>query len=137
MSLHASRSSRSIRDKKQYSPKHLIEAVSQDMAFRSRFVEMRVRCHLTTSQLDDAIAAISGFIATEFSDELKQFRTVGDRGAFINRVIAKAREVQSDGYATVELLDTLIKDIDASSHQLRQIVECLKLLDNSKSGQIV
>lgn len=137
LSLHAGRNSRKLYGNKQYSPKALIEAASQDMAYRSRLVELRVQCSVNASILDEAIDAISSFIRTEFTDELTSYKTVADKSAFIERVVSGAIDIRAEADSLIELLDTLVKDIDSSSFRLTQMVECLKLLDNSKGGSVV
>lgn len=137
LASHASRVSRRMYGQKQFSPKSLMEASSQDMSIRSRLVEIRVQCSLTTSMLDAAIDGMRGYISTEYSDDLKVFKTIGDRKAFLDRIVKGALDLMAEGSTVVDLIDTLVKDIDATSHQLRQMVECLKLLDQSKGGRVV
>jgi hypothetical protein len=137
LSMHAGRTSRRLYGAKQYSPKALIDASLNDLAVRSRLVEVRVQCSIQIDLLHDAIKTIKHYITTQYHTELAKFKTVGQRNALIDRVINEALTVEGGGQALIKLLDDLINDIDKSSFQLRNMLEALKLLDGSKSGQVV
>lgn len=137
LALHAGRTSRRLHGTKQYSPKSLIDASLNDLACRSRLVEIRVQCSVQIDLLHDASKAMRHYITTKFYDDLANYKTVGQRNALIDRVVSAALLVESEGSALIKLLDDLINDIDKSSFHLRNMVEALKLLDSSKSGQVV
>lgn len=137
LSMHAGRTSRQLHGKKQYSPKALIDASLNDLSVRSRLVEIRVQCSIQIDLLHDAIKAIKHFITTQYHVELAKFKTVGERSAFLERVLATAIEIESGGQALIKLLDDLISDIDKSSYHLSHMVDGLKLLDGSKSGAVI
>lgn len=137
LSMHAGRTSRRLHGTKQYSPKSLIEASLNDLACRSRLVEVRVQCSIQIDLLHDAVKAMRHYITTEFVEDLKEYKTVGQRNALIDRVVSAALVTQSEGQALIKLLDDLINDIDKASYHLRLMIETLKLLDASKSGQVV
>lgn len=132
LALHAARLSRQMYGKKQYSPQALLESSLQDSSYRSRMVEIRVQANLHTSLLDDAIDVIKRYITTEFYDELSGYKTVDQRKSMIDRIVASALELKSEGEALVELLDTLVRDIDQTSFQLERMIKALELLSHSK-----
>lgn len=134
LSMHAGRTSRRMHGKKQYSPKSLIDAALNDLACRSRLVELRVQASIQISLLHDAIKAMRHYITNEFDDELSEYKTVGQRSALIDRVITKALEVESNGKAIIEMMDHLIVDIDKASYHLRAMCDALKLVMD-KPGQ--
>lgn len=136
LAMHAGRTSRRMHGKKQYSPKSLIDAALNDLACRSRLVELRVRASIEASLLHDAIKAVRHYITNEFDVELAKYKTVDQRKAVIDRAIKRSLEVESELVALVELLDTLISDIDKSSYQLKVMVDALKLIADNK-GQVV
>lgn len=136
LSLHAGRTSRKLHGKQQYSLKSLIDASLNDLAARSRLVEVRVQCSIQIDLLHDAAKAMKQHITTEFHEELKEYKTVGQRTAVIERVIKASLETESEGHALIKMLDDLIGDIDKSSFQLRNMLEALKLLAE-KPGQVV
>lgn len=136
LSMHAGRTSRRLHGTKQYSPKSLIDASLNDLAVRSRLVEVRVQCSIQIDLLHDAVKAIKHYIMTEYDEELSVYKTVGQRGALIDRVVAAALVTQSEGQALVKLLDDLVSDIDKASFHLRNMLDALKLI-SEKPGQVV
>lgn len=137
LSMHAGRTSRRLYGTKQYSPKALIDASLNDLSVRSRLVEVRVQCSIHIDLLHDAIKAIKHYITTQYHTELAKFKTVGQRNALIDRVVNEALKAEGEGQALIKLLDDLINDIDKASFQLRNMIEGLKLLAESKSGQVL
>ncbi len=137
LSMHAGRTSRRLHGTKQYSPKSLIDASLNDLACRSRLVEVRVQCSIQIDLLHDAVKAMKHYISTEYNDEMKAYKTVAQRTAFLDRVVAASLVIESEGKALIKLLDDLINDIDKASYHLRLMIDALKLLDGSKSGQVV
>jgi len=137
LGLHASRTSRNITGEKRYSPKTLIDANLKDLSYRARMVEIRVKNDIQLSVLREAISAMRRHISTEYSDELRDFSTAEQRKSFVDRVIKSANEFIAEGEALLGTLDTLIKDIDQGGFAVRNIIECLKLLDGAKGGRVV
>ena len=136
LSMHAGRTSRRLHGSKQYSPKALIDASLNDLSCRSRLVEVRVQCSIQIDLLHDAIKAMKHYITTQYNEEMKVYKTVGQRTAFIERVVATALVIESDGKALIKLLDDLINDIDKASYHLRLMIDCLKLIVD-KPGQVI
>jgi hypothetical protein len=128
LALHAGRLSRNLHGEKRYSPKHIIDANMQDMANRARMVEIRVKNDIQLSTLRSAIQAMRRHISTEYAEELREFSTAPQRSAFVDRVLKASVQLLEEGEALIELLDTLIKDIDQTSHTMRHIIEALKLV---------
>lgn len=137
LSLHAGRLSRNIRGERRYSPKILIDASLQDLSYRSRLVEIRVKNDLQLATLREAIDAMRRHISTEYSEDLRDFATAEQRRSFVDRVLKNQKTFLAEGEAFIHTLDSLIKDIDQGGYNLKAIVECLKLLDGSKSGRVV
>lgn len=137
LSLHASRLSRGIRGKDRYSPQVLIDASLQDMSNRARLVELRVKNDMQLATVREAIAAMSKHINTEYSDDLRDYSTVDQRRALVDRALKNSKEYLAEGEAFLATLDTLIKDIDQAGYSIKAIIECLKLLDGHKAGKVV
>ena len=136
LSMYAGRTSRKLFGKQQYALKALIDASLNDLAVRSRLVELRVQCSIQIDLLHSATKAMKQQITTEFHEELKAYKTVGQRTAVIERCVKGALDIESEGSALIKLLDDMIGDIDKSSFQLRNMLEALKLL-SEKPGQVV
>ena len=137
LSLHNSRVLRDLKGEQRYSPKLLIDANLTDLSFRSRLVDMRVRNDVKLSTLREALDAIRGHISTQYSTELKSFSTVDQRRAFVDRAVKNSAQLLADGEALLTTIDALIKDIDQSNFHFKTIIECLKLMDSSKTGTTV
>jgi len=136
--LHSGRTSRKLYGDKRYSGKSIIEASSNDMAARSRLVEIRVKASRQIDVLHDACKAMKHSMLTNFSDEInKRFTTVGARTAFAETMIARALEIQTEGAGLIKVLDSLIEDIDKSGYHLSNMADVLKLLDSRKGSGIV
>ncbi|MGF3930105.1 hypothetical protein ACQX74_14480 [Staphylococcus aureus] len=137
MGLMANRTSRSLHGRKQFSPKSLLEATSNDLSARARLVEIRVRATVNLDLLQEACDALRNHIYTEYAQELKQFGSSAEqRKALVERVQGTARTLMTEGKALVDVLDQIVKDIDSASHHLRHMIDVLKLLDGSK-GKVV
>ncbi|WP_391857251.1 hypothetical protein, partial [Vibrio cidicii] len=64
MGLMANRTSRSLHGRKQFSPKSLLEATSNDLSARARLVEIRVRATVNLDLLQEACDALRNHIYT-------------------------------------------------------------------------
>lgn len=135
--LHTSRSSRALTGKDRYSPKKLIDAAAKDMSVRARLVELRVSNDRKLSHLQEAMEAIRRYVMTEYADDLQEFSTAEQRRAFVDRVLKSAHSLVSEGNQLLGMLDLLIKDVDQTSHAMKHIVDCLKLLDNKNVGRTI
>lgn len=136
LGLHASRISRTMYDKRQYSAQALMDATSSDLAYRSRMVELRVKASLRISMMEAAIGSIRKYIYTKYVKANGAFSTEASRQAFIDTVLKSYITDVNEARALIELCDTLIKDIDQASFSLRNMLECLKLLSETK-GKII
>jgi hypothetical protein len=138
LALHATRTSRGLATRKErYNPHTLIDAGLNDMSARARMVELRVRVDLNLSSLREAMSAFSKHVMTEYSEELREYKTAEQRRAFVDRISKQARKLLAEGDALIQTIDALVKDIDQSGHSMRHAIECLKLLDGSKGGRVV
>ncbi len=135
--LHASRTSRSLMGNDRYSPKKIIDAAVKDLSTRARLVEIRVANDRNLSHLRSAVEALRRYISTEYSEELRDFSTADQRKSFVDRVMRSAHEVLEQGDAVMNVVDHLIKDIDQSSHAMRHVVDCLKLLENKNGSKVI
>lgn len=137
LSLHAARDSRALTGNDRYSPKKLVDAVMKDLSTRSRLVEIRVRNDRAMSHVREATEAVRRYIITEYADDLREFGTANERQSYVDRVLKAANTYMSEGSAVLDTIDTLIKDIDQSSHSLRHAVDCLKLLENKHGSKVI
>lgn len=136
LSLHASRVSRTIYDKRQYSPHVLMDASTMDLAFRSRIVELRVKASLHISIMETAINSIKQYIYSKYVQNSNVFTTENSRQSYINTVLKSYISEVDKAKSFIQLCDTLVKDIDQAGFNLRNMLDCLKLISETK-GKIV
>lgn len=134
--LLASRTSRSLHGKKAFSPTAIIDASLKDLSTRSRLVEIRVQATVHVSLLNEAIDAAKRHMSTEYYELLSEYKTVEQRRAMLDRAVKSALEIAIDAKSLVEMLDTIIKDIDSAGYALKSATECLKLMSETH-GRVV
>lgn len=137
LNLHAGRTSRKLYGEKQYSVKALLDASLKDMSYRSRMVEIRVRASVQISVLEESVVALRKYLSTEYADDLREFGTVAERKSFVDRVLKSPLAYIEEANSLLDTIDILLKDLDQASFGLRNMLECLKLLDSSKAGRHV
>jgi hypothetical protein len=130
------RTSRAMHGRKQFSPKALMEATANDLSARARLVEIRVRATIHMDLLEDACDALRNHVYTEYHEEVRKYGSAEQRKALIERVQGTARTFIVEGQALIDMLDQIIKDIDAASFHLRNMMETMKLLDGTK-GKVI
>jgi hypothetical protein len=135
--LHASLEVRGLYGRKKFSPKRILSATAQIQANRSTLVEIRARLSEHVSYVEAAQAAFRRHVFSEFSEDLRDYRTKEQRDAFINNATVTVVDFISEVTALVDLLDTFIKDLDQAGHNIRHMVDVLKLLASSKGGQVI
>lgn len=136
LSLHASRLSRGIYDKRQYSAQMLIDASMMDLSFRSRIVEIRVKASLHISIMEAAIGSIRKYLYSKYVQSSSSFSTENSRQSYIDTILKSYIKEVEKAKAFLQLCDTLVKDIDQATFNLRNMLECLKLLSETK-GKII
>lgn len=137
LAMHAGRTGRTIYGNKKYSPRALLDACMNDMACRSRLVEIRVQCSNQIDTLKEAVEAMKRYITTEYAEEMKEFKTIKAKNSFMENLMSSAMEIESEGSSLIKILDTIIEDIDKSSYHLSNMKEALVLLDSSKGGKVI
>jgi di/tripeptidase len=138
MGLLASRPSRNIHAKKQFSPRAVMEAMSCDMSARSRLTEMRTRAKLHADTLEDACDALGHHIRVAYGEELKRHCTTVDaRKSFIAKLNQPTLETLSEVDSLIDMLDQVITDIDKTSFHLSKMAELIMFIDSSKGSRNV
>lgn len=134
--LHNSRLSTKIRDNKgQFSPQMLIDASAIDLSTRSRMSYIAANLQLRLSKLESAIDAMDNLITSKYCPEF-EIKTVDDKRKFVKRVLKSYVITFEKGKAALEFIEALIKDIDQAGFNLRNMVDCVKLLSETK-GKII
>lgn len=137
MGLLAARTSRTLYGKKQFSPKAMLEAVSNDMQARTRIVEIRVRAKIHVDTLEEACKAIKNHVITEYADQMRQFTNAETRTAFTERVQGTARNLLTEAQALIDMLDQIVIDVDKASFHMTNMTNMIVLLDGSKGSKVI
>lgn len=136
--IMGTRPSRNISAKKQFSARAVMEAMSFDMASRSRLTELRVRAKLHADILMDACDALGHHIRVSYGEELKRHCTTVDaRKSFIAKLNQSTLETLSEVESLIDMLDQCITDIDKTSFHLSKMAELIMFIDESKGSRNV
>ena len=132
--LHNARLSTKIRDNKgQFSVQLLYDANAIDLATRSRMVFLAANLKLRLSKLETAFDAINTYIINKYTNDL---RTIDAKNKYAKRILNSYIKRINTAHAALEFIEALIKDIDQSGFSMRNIVDCVKLLSETK-GKII
>jgi hypothetical protein len=135
--LLSGRTSRTIHGKRQFSGKALLEAMSNDMAARSRLVEIRIRAKVHLDTLTDACQALKDHVLTEYAEDMRIFNNSEARNAFVSRVQGTAKQTMTEAAALIDMLDQITTDIDKASFHLTRMTEIILHIDSSKGSRNV
>src|SRR5271154_6963685 len=88
-SLHLTRQVRSLKTEELIVSfqKKFVDAALQNQAYRSRLVEIKVKCFRTAAKLEDHIAVVRSYLGIKYPNALKEYRTVGERKNAVNSVL--------------------------------------------------
>ncbi len=136
LSLHQSLLIRTIYGRKQFSPKEIIESVAQLQQNRSRMVEVREKSAAVIFDLKKGMKEFRSYLATEYTEVLAGLRTKDQRDSLLDRVVAKAEELVSDGEALHSMMDRFIADMDKAGFTHTHMIDLLQLLER-KGAQVV
>ena len=130
--LHNSRISTKIKDNKgQFRPELLIDANAIDLSNRSRMTYLASDLQLKLSKLDSAIEAFENYVITNYSQAF-QLNSVDARKRFACSCMKNQVKYYTQGRATLDFVNALIKDIDQTGFNLRNMVDLLKILSEKK-----
>lgn len=130
--LHNSRISTKIKDNKgQFRPELLIDANAIDLSNRSRMTYLASDLQLKLSKLDSAIEAFENYVITNYSQAF-QLNSVDARKRFARSCMKNQVKYYTQGKATLDFVNALIKDIDQTGFNLRNMVDLLKILSEKK-----
>jgi len=125
--LHVGRPSRTL-FKRQLTVAHLWDAQAKDIEARSRLVELRVSLTTHREVLSRCVKVVRTDVSTQYASALRKFgSTSSDRSAIVDRLVRKPLELVDSIDSTLEVLDTLIKDIDQTAFGLRNAADLLKI----------
>ncbi len=134
--LHSSRSSRRLMLKRSITPDDIIKVNLEDLATRSRIVEILLTLGKRYRLLEKALSAVYGHLTTTYPAEIDALvtgRTKGERQEFVEAVMKEGWDTQSK----LDLLKAnalmIVEDIDKGSWTYRNLVEMVKIVSQRES----
>lgn len=127
--LHAARITRSVKYKglMQSSQKVLIESILQTQANRSRVVEIQMQCSSIAGRMSDAQSGLKDYLSSTYNEQLKEYRTIKEKDALLNRVFEDAIKLIKSLNAVIELSQYLVEDLDQAGFSLMNIRKVLEI----------
>lgn len=125
---HATRASRSLGLKKNTTAETLLEANLDDIAKRSRAVEIIVYVSKDASLLRSAMDALTGHILGEYGEQLKPIRTKADRESIVNAMMLEEQKILHGLEQLIEAAEWLVEDLDKTSWSLKNAVSLMTLI---------
>ena len=125
--LHLTRKIRTLKTQEVISAfqAKFIEAALQNQAYRSRLVELKVKCFRVSAKLEEHIGVIRSYLATEYPNALKKYRTVKERRSAIDSVLERPIAFLNKLELKDKELETVIKDLDQCSFSLKHIIDAM------------
>ncbi|QJT70869.1 hypothetical protein GR7B_00071 [Vibrio phage vB_VcorM_GR7B] len=127
---HASRKSRLLGVKRGISSSKINKASLQDIAFRSRIVEIRSEVRLQLNAVDSAFGIVHSSMLGKYSASiLKPYNTKSEKESVISSLPSMQRAQRLvDGFSSlVELCDDVIEDIDKTAWALKLAMQGIEL----------
>jgi len=126
-SLHLTRMVRSLKTEEviQSFQKKFIQAALQNQAFRSRLVEIKVKCFRVSAKLEEHIGVVRSYLSIKYPNGLSKYRTVAERKQAINSILEEPMTFLSKLELKDRELELIIKDLDAAAWSLKGIMEAM------------
>jgi hypothetical protein len=132
--LHANRKCRKLFEMR-LSPQLLHEALLDDLAARSRLVELKSLVINQVELLDSAISLCKKHIAVQYADKVSEIAsTVAARNQVVERMFSKGKDYLNQVRVLDSQLDLYITDIDKASYNLTGVRETLKMILDKKES---
>jgi hypothetical protein len=123
--LHAGRLVRNLTASKINAQK-MIEAVSREVSYRSRIVEIRISLVDQRINLKRSLSVIKNYLLSEFVVE--GLRTKSDRQAYFSRYLGVAEFLLAEIDRLISNCDYIVKDIDQAGFGTKLIAESLEMI---------
>ncbi len=126
-SLHLTRQIRKLKTEEvlQSFQKKFIEAALQNQAYRSRLVEIKVKCFRVAAKLEEHISMVKAHLGLTYPNALSRYRTAAERRAAINSVLEEPSTFLTKLDQKDKELETFIKDLDQTSFSLKHIIDAM------------
>lgn len=106
----------------------MIDADTQQAAYRSRAVEIKMRAFRISYSLDTAVKDLKKYIKATYLDELRDMAsTISEREEVIQHFLAPLLRGQDELEMLCGLCDIALEDYDAGGYSLHRIGKALEL----------
>lgn len=128
-SLHSMKKSRHLATKSNISVDNLIKAYLDDMAYRSRLIEIAVVLSKKHRTLELILDATSSYLSYKYGTYLtdKVSRLKSERQAYIDEALSDGHILLSKLESAIEITKMVVMDIDQSGWAMKNLVELMKL----------
>lgn len=135
--LHISRKVRELKTTElmQSFNKKFVTASLQNQAYRSRLVEIKMKCYRISAKLEEHLKAIRGHLKTTYPKTLMAYKTQADRNAAIDSVLEEPIKRLKKLSRSDAVIDMVINDIDQASWSLKSILTVFENVDENKSAK--
>jgi hypothetical protein len=136
-SLHLTRMIRTLKTEEVITSfqKKFITAALQHQAFRSRLVEIKVKCFRVGARLEEHIGVVRSYLGITYPNSLSKYRTVAERKAAINTILEEPMTFLSKLALKDKELEQIIKDLDQTSFSLKHIMDAMQINHVDKSSK--
>jgi len=102
-----------------------LEAALQNQAYRSRLVEIKVKCFRIAAKLDEHISVVKTYLSMTYPNALKAYKTVAERRAAIESVLEEPFSFLKKLELKDKELAEVIKDTDQAGFAMKHIIEAM------------
>lgn len=108
--------------------RELIEASLQNQSFRSRCVEIQVRCFRVQSMLKNRTENMLGYLLTKYADILSDnFRTKDDKVSYVKVQLHPCYFHVEQLSRVTSVADMIVEDLDKAQWSLKAVIDVLNL----------
>jgi hypothetical protein len=127
--MHLRRSVRKITPKLvlKNAQNQIIKITSQDQAFRSRCVELKMECLKKIIRLEEEMSTIKKYLAVKYVKHLTDLPNEKIRTSAMDNIVGVAIKRLKNLEEVKVLADLLIEDVDATGWSIKRIIETLSI----------
>lgn len=113
----------------------LHQAIMQNQAYRTRCVEIKMKCLRRITQLTRYITTVEGWLKEKYGEQLRaQYRLKGDRQAALEYVFERPWQLIDRWQSLIDFVNLVIDDFDKTGFANHNHIELLKLMHNPKKS---
>ncbi len=128
-SLHLTRQVRKLKTEEilMSFQRKFVDAALQNQAYRSRLVEIKVKCFRMSAKLEEHISVVRSHLGITYPNALSKYKTVSERRAAINSVLEEPMTFLTKLELKDKEIEVLVKDLDAAAWSLKSIMDAMNL----------